>query len=283
VRILRNVFLSIGGLLLAACAPVTKYPTTMDMTTWSVVGVDPKTGDVGVAVSSCVQSFGDAVAALVPGKGAAATQAGFDIKNRNKVFELLKSGLTAEEVIAHVTDPKWDSQTDRRQYGVLTMHNGFVRAAGFTTPVRQGTLTSEDGITRYAGWMADASRGVSAQGNTLASHEVVQRPLDTFRWDDPAGFNRLSDRLMRAIEAGSIAGGDVRCNNDNVRQTTSMAAILVARGGDPPYAAENIGMTDAGTKNAPWLNLSVKAERGGDNPLLELRRQYDKWRRTQPK
>jgi uncharacterized Ntn-hydrolase superfamily protein len=269
---------------LAACAPTAMtHPTQMDMTTWSVIGVDPKTGDVGVAVASCVTRNGDAVAALVPGKGAAATQAGFDLKNRNKVFEGLKQGLTAEEIIAQVTDPKWDKETDRRQYGVMTMHNGFVRAAGFTTPTRQGMLPGEDGVARFAGVMADPSRGVSAQGNTLASSEVVQRPLDTYRWDDPAGFNRLSDRLMRAIEAGSIAGGDVRCNQGNVRQTTSMAAILVARGSDPPYATENIGMTDAGTTKAPWLNLSVLAERGAENPLLEMRRQYDKWRRTQPK
>ena len=281
---MQSVPLLLSGLLLAACAPrAIEYPTQMEMTTWSVVGVDPKTGDVGVAVSSCVESYGDAVAALVPGKGAAATQAGFDVKNRNKVFEAIKEGLTAEAVIARVTDPAWDKDTDRRQYGVLTMHNGFVRAAGFTTPTRQGTTVGEDGVNRYAGVMADPSRGVSAQGNTLASHEVVQQPLDTYRWDDPAGFNRLSDRLMRAIEAGSIAGGDVRCNQGSVRQTTSMAAILVARGGDPPYATENIGMTDAGTDKAPWLNLSVRTERGAENPLLELRRQYDRWRSKQPK
>jgi uncharacterized Ntn-hydrolase superfamily protein len=271
---MRRVLPLASGLLLAACAPnVIEYPTQMEMTTWSVVGIDPKTGDVGVAVASCVPSYGDAVAALVPGKGAAATQAGFDIKNRNKVFEALKQGLTAEAVIAQVTDPAWDKETDRRQYGVLTMHDGFVRAAGFTTPVRQGTTPGEDGVSRYAGVIADPSRGVSAQGNTLASHEVVQRPLDAYRWDDPAGFNRLSDRLMRAIEAGSIAGGDVRCNQGSVRQTTSMAVILVARGGDPAYATENIGVTDAGTDKAPWLNLSVRTERGAENPLLELRRQ----------
>jgi uncharacterized Ntn-hydrolase superfamily protein len=269
---------------LAACAPdPPTYPTGMDMTTWSVVGIDPKTGDVGVAVASCVTRQGDAVAALVPGKGAAATQAGFDIKNRNKVFEAIKQGLTAEEVIAQVTDRKWDSETDRRQYGVLTIHNGFVRAAGFTTPTRQGMTVGEDGVPRFAGVMADPSRGVSAQGNTLAGAEVVQRPLDAYRWDDPAGFNMLADRLMRALEAGSNAGGDVRCNQGSVRQTASMAAILVARGSDPPYATENIGMTDAGTNKAPWLNLSVLAERGGDNPLLELRRQYDRWRRTKPR
>lgn len=269
---------------LAACQSAPVYPTTLDMTTWSVVGVDPKTGDVGVAVASCVPSFGDAVAALVPGKGAAATQAGFDVRNRNKVFEAIKQGLTAEQVIAQVTDPAWDKDTDRRQYGVVTMHNGFVRTAGFTTPLRQGLLPGENGaVPRYAGVMADPGRGVSAQGNTLAGPEVVQWPLDMYRWEDPTGFNSLADRLMRAIEAGSRAGGDVRCNDGNVRQTTSMAVILVARGTDPPYAAENIGMTDAGTNKAPWLALSVKTERGGENPLLELRRQFDKWRRTVPK
>lgn len=280
----RRTFMLVLAVPLAACAPgPTLYPAEMDMTTWSIVGVDPKTGAVGVAVASCVTRQGDAVAALVPGKGAAATQAGFDIKNRNKVFEAIKQGLTAEEVIAQVTDPKWDSETDRRQYGVLTLHNGFVRAAGFTTPTRQGITAGEDGVPRFAGVMADPSRGVSSQGNTLASAEVVQRPLDAYRWEDPAGFNTLPDRLMRALEAGSVAGGDVRCNQGSVRQTTSMAAILVARGGDPPYATENIGMTDAGTGKAPWLNLSVLGERGGDNPLLDLRRQYDRWRRTQPR
>ncbi|MDP1570561.1 MAG: DUF1028 domain-containing protein [Vicinamibacterales bacterium] len=279
-----RVLMLLSGLLLAACAPqAVEYPTEMEMTTWSIVGVDPKTGDVGVAVASCVESFGDAVAALVPGKGAAATQAGFDVKNRNIVFEAIKEGLTAEAVIARVTDPASDAQTDRRQYGVLTMHDGFVRAAGFTTPTRQGVTLGEDGVARFAGVMADPSRGVSAQGNTLASAEVVQGPLDAYRYEDPAGFNTLPDRLMRALEAGAIAGGDVRCNIGSVRQTTSMAAILVARGTDPPYATENIGMTDAGTDKAPWLNLSVKTERGKENPLLDLRRQYDQWRRNQPK
>jgi len=279
-----RILVLLSGLLLVACAPAAvEYPTQMEMTTWSIVGVDPKTGDVGVAVASCVESFGDAVAALVPGKGAAATQAGFDVKNRNIVFEAIKEGLTAEAVIARVTDPASDTQTDRRQYGVLTMHDGFVRAAGFTTPTRQGITTGEDGVARFAGVMADPSRGVSSQGNTLASVDVVGWSLDAYRWEDPTGFNSLSDRLMRALEAGAIAGGDVRCNQGSVRQTTSMAAILVARGTDPPYATENIGMTDAGTDKAPWLNLSVKTDRGKENPLIDLRRQYDQWRRDQPK
>lgn len=274
---------AVSVLALAALSACTapQHPTELEMTTWSIVGVDPETGDVGVAVASCVPTFGDAVAALVPGKGAAATQAGFDVENRNRVFEAIQEGLTAEQVILRVTDPEWDDELDRRQYGVVTMHDGLVRVAGFTTPTRQGFTTGDDGSERWAGVMADESRGVSAQGNTLESAEVVQAPLDAYRWEDPAGFNTLADRLMRALEAGSVAGGDVRCNQGNIRQTASMAAILVARGGDGPYATESIGMTDSGTSRAPWLALSVHTERLAENPLLDLRRQYDEWRRSE--
>ena len=265
---------------LAACH-LQEYPTTLDMTTWSVVGVDPETGDVGIAMASCVpETFGDAVGALVPGRGAAATQAGFDLANRNRVFEGLKEGLSAEQIIRRVTDPAVDSALDRRQYGVATINGGAVEVAGYTAERMEGETGEDDG-RRWAGIRADASMGVTAQGNTLVGEPVVANALAAFRWDDPVGFNTLPDRLIRALEAGSIAGGDVRCNTDTVRQTAATAMILVARGGDEPYATENIGMTDSGTDKAPWLAISVTVERLGENPLIELRRRYDEWRREQ--
>lgn len=255
-----------------------EYPTTLDMTTWSVAAIDPETGDVGVAGASCVPTHADALAALVPGKGAAATQAGFDINNRNVVFAALQEGLTAEEIIERVTDPSVDTMTSRRQYGVVTLHDGEVHTAGFTAPERLGT-TGEPGPTRWAGVMGDPTWGVTVQGNTLVNERVVADGLEAFRWEDPTGFNTLADRLMRALEAGAIAGGDVRCNDETTRQTAALAFIVVARGTDPPYATESIGMSDQGTDAAPWLAISVAVERGADNPLLELRLRYDRWRR----
>ena len=265
-------------LSLTTCQTALDDPTTLEMTTWSVAAIDPATGDVGVAAASCVPSFADALAALVPGKGAAATQAGFDVNNRNVVYQALQEGLTAEEIIERVTDPAVDSLTDRRQYGVVTLNDGGVHVAGFTTPTRLGT-TGEPDPTRWAGVMADPRWGVTVQGNTLVNERVVADGLEAFRQEDPTGFNTLSDRLMRALEAGSVAGGDVRCNNETTRQTAAMTFIVVARGGDPPYATESIGMSDQGSDAAPWLAISVRGERGGDNPLLELRLLYDRWRR----
>jgi uncharacterized Ntn-hydrolase superfamily protein len=139
---------------------------------------------------------------------------------------------------------------------------------------------------------ADASMGVTVQGNTLASEDVVGKGLEAFQWTDPTGFNSLTDRVMRALEAGAVWGGDVRCNNSgtepannigrHTRQTAAMAFIVAARGTDAPYAAEAIGMSDQGTEKSPWLAISIRADRGGDNPLLELRLRYDRWRRGAP-
>jgi uncharacterized Ntn-hydrolase superfamily protein len=264
---------------LAACLEP-DYPESLDMTTWSVVALDPATGDVGVAMASCVaNTLADALGALVPGKGAAATQAGFNIGNRNRVFEALKEGLTAEEVIARAIDPAADSAIGGRQYGVVTMRNDTVRVAGFTgKPMLDGSSTSSG--TRWAGVRADAKFGVSVQGNTLVSEAVVADGLARFKWEDPTGFNWMTDRLMRALEAGSWAGGDVRCNTPTSRQTAATAMIIAARGTDQPYATENLRMSDQGTPASPWLAISYTVARGADNPLLELRKRYDAWRQT---
>jgi uncharacterized Ntn-hydrolase superfamily protein len=250
------------------------------MTTWSVVAADPVTGDVGVVMASCVaNTLADALAALVPGKGAAATQASFDVGNRNKVFAALKEGLSAEEIIRRVADSTADTRLGSRQYGIVTIRDGRAQTAGFTgKPMLDGAAAPNS--ARFAGIRGDAARAVSVQGNTLVGPAVVEDALKAFLADDPNGFNRLPDRLMRAIEAGSAAGGDVRCNTETNRQTAATAMIVVARGTDAAYATEKIGMSDQGTPNAPWLAISVGVARGAENPLLELRRRYDQWRRV---
>ncbi len=254
----------------AACTPQVPV-STLDMTTWSIAALDPETGDVGLAMASCVpETFGDAVAALVPGKGVAATQAAWNLENRNRVYDALKEGLGAQGVIDRVTAPTADSVTTRRQYGVVTLRDGVVEIAGYTG----------DGTSNWAGIESDLGMAVTVQGNTLVGEAVVGDALAAFLLDDPDGFNALPDRLMRALEAGSAAGGDVRCNRDGITSTAATAVILSARGGDNPYAVSDIGLSDQGTDGAPWLAISHTVPREGPNPIVELRRRYDEWRAT---
>jgi uncharacterized Ntn-hydrolase superfamily protein len=238
------------------------------LNTWTIVAADPVNGDVGVAGASCVPMSIDAIAALVPGKGAAATQAFFDLDNRNKVYELLRAGESAAQIVKTIADSGFDSGVNDRQYGIVTLRGGKAEAAGFTG----------NNAIAWAGSQQDNSKAVSVQGNILAGPAVVGDAMRAFGTAVPGGRNQLADRLMRALEAGSAAGGDVRCNNARVRQTAAAAFILVGRGGDAPYAARNIGITDEAKSAAPWLALSVSEREFGPNPVTTLRKEYDAWR-----
>lgn len=273
----RRAFSSTATLLVvAACgadsvsedAAATRV-TRLDMTTWSIVALDPASGDVGIAMASCVPgTFGDAVGALVPGVGVAATQAAWNLDNRDRVYAGMIEGLGAQAIVDGVTAPEVDADPSNRQYGVITLDDGEVEIAGFTG----------DGAPDWSGIRIDPSHAVSAQGNTLVGEAVVGDALAAFVRDEDEGRNALSDRLMRALEAGSAAGGDVRCNRDGITSTAATAMILLARGDDPPYATETIGMTDQGMPEAPWLAISHHTPREGPNPVAELRRLYDAWR-----
>ena len=134
-----------------------------------------------------------------------------------------------------------------RQYAVVTLTDGEVHIAGF----------SGDSIAAWSGIRSAADMAVSVQGNRLVGEAVVtgcscRISIGSSR----CGRYALSDRLMRALEAGSAAGGDIRCNRDGLRSSAVTAFILIARGGDPPYAARDIGVTDQGTGAAPWLAIS---------------------------
>ena len=234
--------------------------------TWSVVAADAETGAVGVAAASCVGVPIDAVAALAPGRGAAAVQADFAIENRNRVYTLLQEGESASQIIAMVTDANLDRAAARRQYGVITLGSDGAEIATFT-----GSATLP-----WAGSRSDQAAVVTVQGNLLASEAVVEDSLAAFR------ANRalpLPDRLMHALEAGSAAGGDLRCNEGGRKQTATAAFILVARGNELPFATATFGASEVGAPATPWLYLSVTEPAGGANPLLALRDDYDAWRR----
>jgi uncharacterized Ntn-hydrolase superfamily protein len=254
------------ALLLAVLCVSAGFGQSRHLSTWSIVAVDPKTGDVGVAGATCLPGqHADAIAALVPGKGAAAVQAFWDLANRDNAYQLLRQGESAEGIVRRLTDRNYDTSVDDRQYGVVTISNGAVKVAAFTG--------KED--MAWAGSQQDPENGVTVQGNILASPEVVRNALAAFKRG-----GAMSDRLMNGLEAGSAAGGDIRCNNAKVRQTAASAFIIFAHGGDPPYAALDIGSTDDGTGKGPWLDISVVEPEFGPNPVTELRRRYDLWKRN---
>jgi uncharacterized Ntn-hydrolase superfamily protein len=162
--------------------------------TWTVAGIDPETGEVGVAGATC-GPFVWMVAELVPGEGAVAAQYATWVKGKGLLADALAAGDTPEEALAGVATAKVDDKVALRQYGVV----GFAGpAAGFTGDEVEGAHA----------WLGDDV--VSVQGNTLRGEDVVEDAFAAFH--DTAGG--LDERLLAALEAGRDAGGDARCPVD---------------------------------------------------------------------
>ena len=108
--------------------------------TFSILGFDPATGEVGGAVQSRVFSVGNGVLWAQAGVGAVATQAIVDVSYGPQALALLGKGIAPKEIIKQIweTDPDprpqdWSKQG--RQFAVI---NSAGEAAAFTGPKEIG-------------------------------------------------------------------------------------------------------------------------------------------------
>jgi uncharacterized Ntn-hydrolase superfamily protein len=166
--------------------------------TFSILGYDPATGEVGAAVQSRVFSVGNGVLWAEAGVGAVATQAMVDIGFGPKSMELLKQGMAPKDIIKKVYDEDADPGYARqrwsksgRQFAVMNAKGEF---AAFTGPT----------ASTWAGDRQGAH--CTAQGNILKGPEVVAAMVEAFEKTP----GHISLRLVAALEAGDAAGGDTR-------------------------------------------------------------------------
>lgn len=217
--------------------------------TYSIVAVDGSTNEVGGAGTSCVGSLSVRVIyGSVPGTGAVHAQAQLGGPGKAEAVMQLQQNIAPESIIAAITNPGFDGNAQRRQYGIVDLQ---MRSAGFTG--------SQNGA--FAGdRQADvAAFTYSIQGNILTSMAVLDQAAGAFDGCD------LADRLMRSLEAGALNGeGDSRCTGRGV--PADSAFIEVDREGEP---------------EGTYLRLEV-IDTGNQNPLVLLRAQYDTWRATHP-
>jgi len=204
--------------------------------TFSILGYDPETGEVGGAVQSRVFSVGNGVLWAEANVGVVTTQAIVDVSYGPQALALLREGLPPGEVVRRVwesdPDPRPEDWTrEGRQFAVMNTEG---EVAAFTGP-------------RASEWAGHrVGRHVSAQGNILAGPKVVDRMVEVFE----TTTGHLSFRLQAALEAGQAAGGDIRGQQ-------SAAMLIVKEGG------------------GVWLNNDVVLRLQVDDhpePIMELRR-----------
>jgi uncharacterized Ntn-hydrolase superfamily protein len=172
------------------------------VSTFSIVGRDAATGDLGIAVQSKFLGVGAVVPWVKAGVGAVATQAWANTSYGPRGLALLAQGQSAQEALAALTND--DEMSAHRQAGI-------VDAQG-----RSATFTGAS-CFNWAGGVAGPD--FAAQGNILVGEATVLALAETFQ--RTAG--PLWQRLLAALAAGQAAGGDSR--------GMQSAALVVAREG----------------------------------------------------
>ncbi|HWW62214.1 MAG TPA: DUF1028 domain-containing protein [Thermoanaerobaculia bacterium] len=164
--------------------------------TFSILGYDPKTGEVGGAVQSRVFAVGNGVLWAEAGTGVVATQAIVDVSYGPQGLALLRAGLTPAAAVKAI----WESDPDPhpadwtkhgRQFAIMDAHGNY---AAYTGPKASAWAGNKGGAF------------CTAQGNILAGEAVVNAMVEAFEKTE----GHLSLRLMAALDAGQKAGGDTR-------------------------------------------------------------------------
>ena len=215
--------------------------------TFSILGFDPATGEIGGAVQSRVFSVGNGVLWGEAGVGVVATQAIVDVSYGPKALAVLRAGMSPEATIKAV----WDSDPDPRPENWTKQGRQFaVIDANGNTAVFTGPKAST-----WAGHRQ--GKFATAQGNILAGEPVVANMIKAF--EETPGH--LSMRLMAALDAGQAAGGDTR-------GMQSAAVLIVGKG---------MGV---------WLNNDTVLRLQVDDspePLKEMRRLIEGWNQRRQK
>src|SRR5262252_10176315 len=88
---------------LVAQTSTSRVETTLDPPgTFSILGFDPETGEIGAAVQSCVFSVGNGVLWAEADVGAVATQAIVDVGYGPKGLALLRQGMAPADIVKKI-------------------------------------------------------------------------------------------------------------------------------------------------------------------------------------
>jgi len=222
--------------------------------TFSIIAVDPSTGEVGAAGATCLfnQNDGiiDIISSIIPGKGGILSQAYVCVPNINlqNGIEQMNNGLSPDEII------DWLVENDQcnalsfyyRQYGIVDFdENGNVRTAGYTGTFADNYKEDRQGDT------------YSIQGNILLDQSVIDNMENNFNNTE----GTLAEKLMSAMQGANFAGADSRCLDEG---TSSATAFLIV------YQPDDV-------VGQPTIELNVGSQQPGVEPIEILQEMFDNY------
>src|SRR5215213_7605386 len=104
------------------------------VSTFSIVGIDPANGDLGIAVASRYFSVGSVVPWALACVGAVATQANVNVGYGPQGIDLLRQGLTAQQTLAKLLADDPFPGKDGRQVAIVDAHGNVATYTGPNAP-----------------------------------------------------------------------------------------------------------------------------------------------------
>ncbi len=159
------------------------------VSTYSIVGRDPDTGQLGVAVQSHYFAVGSEVAFAEAGVAAIATQAWVEPSYGVEGLRLMRDGMSATESLSKLLSE--DEGADFRQVGFVDNNGDSANHSGAQAVGEQCTTSGPN----YA-----------AQANIMWKPGVCDAMASAFQNTD----GDLATKLISALHAAEAAGGDIR-------------------------------------------------------------------------
>lgn len=157
--------------------------------TFSIIGRCARTGAFGAAITTSDLAVGGRCVRLCHGKGAMLSQHRTDSRLGDLGIALLAQGATAAATVSEVSASSGDIEW--RQIGALDA---------------TGAAAAYHGRRMYSIYTHTIDENCLALGNILANDHVTTKMAEAFAKDVTLP---LAERLMRALEAGRYAGGEI--------------------------------------------------------------------------
>lgn len=194
--------------------------------TFSIVAVDPVTGEIGSAGATCIaaEDGAQAISDIVLGVGAIHTQSFYSPTNQNNARTRMIAGDTPEEIMQWLQDNDVSNDPSARQYTAVTLNDGDPLSAAFTGP------------NCFEEFIHVTGPNYSIAGNILISEDVVTDMETAFLNTD----GTLAEKLMAALQGAKRPGADVRCLDEGI--SSASAFIRVADPSDTDSSYGNLSL-----------------------------------------
>jgi len=198
--------------------------------TFTILGRDPETGELGIAIATYSLAVGATCPKILPGFGVVTSQASTNPAIAEEIIELLEDGVAPDDAFMQALAN--DQHPEFRQVALLKPTGDPLVHSGANIKPSSGRVSGENCV---------------AVGNFLANDQVLEAMVSGF--SNPTEPTNeappiLAERLLAALDAGKNSGGQSGSSGAHLPER-SACLIVGAPGQSFPIDIRIDASTDA--------------------------------------